>query len=127
MASSTGAREISGKTRQEKTTNLALSNCEANAATLDATHQLAGNDGLIIVIARLGSGEWNRKVTQRRLQTVKAYLTKTPWERPAETVILAEGERVRGYGRIELYVGDKRIDVLAVGRNRPFLTSSCAK
>lgn len=127
MASSTSRTENRWKGSQEKSTDFTLSNCEANAATLDAVHQMAGDDGVIIAVARLGDGERNRSLSRRRLQILKSYLTNAPWTRPRETVVVAEGERVKGYGRIELYVGGKRVHVLPIKRNRAFLVQSCGK
>ena len=99
--------------------------CEYNISTLSAAHQAAGEAGLVIVIARLGDGEYSREFNRRRLHNVRIYLTEFDWHRRPETVITAEGERVKGYGRIELYVQGKLFRVLAVKRNRDLLVGSC--
>ncbi len=78
--------------------------CEYNISTLSAAHHTAGDDGLVIVIARLGDGEYTKDLNRRRLHNVRVYLTEFDWHRRPETVITAEGEPVKGYGRIELYV-----------------------
>jgi hypothetical protein len=99
-------------------------NCEHNIAQLEMASQQAGNDKLII-IARLGDGERNRKLNWRRLQNARAYLSKYITARNPETIILAEGERVTGYGRIEIYVGGKLFSALAVKRNEDLIVGSC--
>jgi len=60
----------------------------------------------LIVIARLGERERSSSLTKRRLKSVWSYLV---YEKriPAAAVVMAEGERAAGYGRIELYVGGK--------------------
>lgn len=116
-----GSKLADSKIRQPTPTN-----CESNAAALDAINQLAGKDNLIIAIARLGNRERKRELNQRRLNNVLAYLTRVGWQRAPETVIIAEGVRAKGYGRVELYVGGKLIVVLAVKRNSDLEVLSCA-
>ena len=85
---------------------------------LDVVAQNAPQDELIIVLARLGNGESRREINRRRLYNVKHCLTKRltheSVRRNAGTVILAEGERVKGYGRIEFYVRGKLFDHLNI-------------
>lgn len=99
--------------------------CEENIALLSASHQAAGKDGLIIAIARLGNGEHRRELNRRRLHNVRVYLTEFDWQRASETVITGEGERVKGVGRVELYVGGKLVAVLGIKRNGDLLVGSC--
>jgi hypothetical protein len=73
-----------------------VTSCEENIALLSGSHQVAGEDGLIIAIARLGDGEHRRELNRRRLHNVLVYLTEFDWQRAPKTVIEAEGERVRG-------------------------------
>jgi hypothetical protein len=100
-------------------------NCEYNSQVLDNIHHLVGEKGLIIVIARLGDGESSRALNRRRLQNVRAYLTESGWKRDPQTLVLAEGERVKGYGRIELYIHGNLFTVLGVNRDRDFAAGSC--
>ena len=99
-------------------------NCEHNIAQLEIASNQAGNDRLII-IARLGDGERNRNLNWRRLQNTRAYLSEYLKARNSETIILAEGERVPGYGRIEIYVGGKLFSAVAVNRNGDLIVGSC--
>ncbi len=100
-------------------------NCESDIAILDAASRQAGEDGLIIVIARLGDGERNRELNHRRLHNVHTYLTEWDGRRNPKTVITAEGERAKGYGRIELYVSGKLFHTLLVYRNGDLVVGSC--
>jgi len=100
-------------------------NCESDIAMLDAASRQAGEDGLIIVIARLGDGERKREVNHRRLYNVRIYLTEWDGRRNPKTVITAEGERTSGYGRIELYVSGKIFHTLLVHRNGELIVGSC--
>jgi hypothetical protein len=99
--------------------------CESNSSTLSASHQAAsatGADSVIIAIAHLGDSERTRELNRRRLHNVRVFLTDF-WKRAPYTVITAEAERVRGYGRVELYVGGRLFDVIAVGTNSDLLVS----
>jgi len=85
-------------------------NCADRTAAIDGTSQQTPADGLIIVIARLGDGETRANLNQRRLHNVRTYWTEflpTQYRRNPETILLAEGEKVRGYGRLEFYIGGK--------------------
>ncbi|MCA1604445.1 MAG: hypothetical protein LC775_02960 [Acidobacteria bacterium] len=102
-------------------------NCEMNAALLDSVRQEALEeaikDGAVIVIARLGNGETSRAHNRRRLLIAKNYLSK--YGLPAQKVITAEGQRVSGYGRVELYVAGKLRVVLLANRNKPMCVECC--
>ncbi len=100
-------------------------NCESDIAILDAASRRAGTDGLIIAIARLGNGEFRRSVNLRRLHNVRAYLTEWNGRRDPKTVVIAEGARVSGYGRIELYVGGTLFQALLVHPNADLIVGSC--
>jgi hypothetical protein len=100
-------------------------NCENHIAILEAAHHDAGKEGLIIVIARQGTGENRRDINRRRLYNARAYLTDYLKLRAPETIITAEGEPVNGYGRIELYVGGRLYYALALRRNADLVVGSC--
>jgi hypothetical protein len=101
-------------------------NCEGNVFVLNAAHVAAnatGADTLIIAIARLGDGERRRELNRRRLHNVRVFLTELQ-KHKAGTVIIAEGERARGYGRVELYVGGRLFEVMAIKTNDDLLVSA---
>jgi hypothetical protein len=100
-------------------------NCETHIAILDIADQDAGRDGLIIIIGRLGDGERSRELNQHRLHSARAYLTEYRAVRSPATIVIAEGERVTGYGRIELYIGGKLHTVFAIRRNADLSVGSC--
>jgi len=100
-------------------------NCEFHIATLDAAHDQAGADGLIIVIARLGDSEQRPELNRRRLHNVRTYLMEFKHRSPT-TIVTAEGERVNGYGRVELYVGGKLFYILMIRANADFAVGSCS-
>ena len=79
-----------------------------------------GPNSLIIAIARLGDGEDRRELNRRRLHNVRVFLANSG-KRSPDTVVVAQGERVKGYGQVELYVGGRLFDVIAVGTNGDLL------
>jgi hypothetical protein len=90
--------------------------CEGAAARLDfAVIEANKLDGAyLIIIARLGTGEVSSNLNQTRLAVAKEYVLR----RGADLkYVLAQGERVKGLGRLELYVGGKLYDVLPLKRN----------
>ena len=100
-------------------------NCETHIAILDIADQDAGRDGLIIMVGRLGDGERSRELNQHRLHSARAYLTEYRAVRSPTTIIIAKGERVAGYGRIELYIGGKLQTAFAIRRNAELSVGSC--
>jgi hypothetical protein len=102
-----------------------LNGCEGNNSYLSNAHHLAGTEGTVIAIARLGEGERSKEVSRRRLHNVRIFLTDFGWHRDPATVITAEGERVKGYGTVELYVRGNLFAVLAIRRNQDLLVGSC--
>lgn len=100
-------------------------NCEFHIATLDAAHDQAGRDGLVIVIARLGDGEQRLDLNRRRLHNVRTYLVEFAHRSPDMT-ITAEGESAKGYGRVELYVGGKLFYVLMIRPNADLAVGACS-
>lgn len=95
------------------------SNNETTKAQLDLLAQSAGNDKLIILIARLGKGESSVRLNRRRLQTASNYL-KTVRAIPEQRIITAESKPVRGLGRVEAYLCDKLLMIFTLERNRNF-------
>jgi hypothetical protein len=66
-------------------------------------------EGYIIAIARLGDGEFSPTLARRRLGFARDYLIN---RRGYEKIVTAVGERVRGYGLVELYVAGELLYVL---------------
>lgn len=101
--------------------------CEVNAAALDSVRSEAlkevREDTVVIVIARLGDGETSRTHIRRRLVAVKNYLRK--YGLPAQRIVAADGERISGYGRVELYVAGKLRVVVLAHRNKSLCVECC--
>jgi hypothetical protein len=100
-------------------------NCEDHIAILEAANHDAGKEGVIIILARLGSRERRSSLNRRRLYNARAYLTEYLRARTSNTIVTAEGERTTGYARIEVYVGGKLYHVFAVERDADFIVGSC--
>lgn len=101
------------------------SNCEFNVSVLTGAHRVAGEDGLVIMIVRLGRREVSRELNRRRLHNARTFLTEFGHRNP-KTIVTAEGGRVDGYGRVELYVGGKLFYVLMVGPNGDLPVGACS-
>lgn len=92
--------------------------CEQNALNFDIiltqAKEYHGSE-MIILIARLGDGENSHKYNKRRLEVVKAGIS--AYDRfPAEKIITAQGERVKGKGLVEVYVGGRLFAVFKARR-----------
>lgn len=74
----------------------------------------------IFVIAKLGIGE-ARRLTNVRLMNTRLKLSTVGLN--IEQIVIGEGERVKGEGRIEIYVGSRlRLIILAKRNKMPNLT-----
>jgi hypothetical protein len=100
-------------------------NCEFNVSVLTGAHRVAGDEGLVIMIARLGRGEVSRDLNRRRLHNARTFLTEFGHRSP-NTIVTAEGDRVDGYGRVELYAGGKLFHVLLASPNGDLPVGACS-
>src|SRR6266404_5654488 len=77
--------------------------CEGAEARLDFavidTRKAEGT--YLIVLARLGSGELSDSLNRQRLSVIKEYILRRGTDLK---YVLASGSRVKGLGRVELYV-----------------------
>ena len=92
---------------------------EDSKAALDLVAETAGEGKLIIMIARLGNGESSRRLSWRRLDTARSFLESVRAV-PKQRMILAEGEVMRGQGRIEVYLDGKLYMINVFARNKDF-------
>ncbi len=96
--------------------------CELNAAHLDILIITARESKeRVFVVAHLGKGETSRYLIHRRLHNARTYLSRLG----SEPVIIAEGERVDGQGRVEFFLGSKLIINALVSRNGDLCVDCC--
>ena len=102
--------------------------CEQNAVSMETlateTLEATKNGGVLIAVASLGTGEQSREFNRRRLYNVREFLKDRASVRP-EKIVVAEGERVNGLGRIEFYLGGKVIGRLFLARNKDLCLICC--
>lgn len=104
-----------------------LLNCERNLQYQDFVISNAlektKNDGVLIVIVRLGDGETSRELN-RRLYNLRRYFTEYSQVLKPEKIVFAEGEKVKGYGRVEYYLDGELFERLLFPKNG-FICHSC--
>jgi hypothetical protein len=98
------------------------------------------DDRKIILVARLGNGERSRELNRRRLYNVQTFLLRETKRQllynvrsfpskhkniSAESIVATEGEKVSGYGRVEIYVGGKLLTTLTVLKNEDLMVDCC--
>jgi hypothetical protein len=92
--------------------------CDAATGRLDHavidTREMEGS--YLIIITRLGKGETSSRLNKQRLSVVEEYVLR----RGANLkYVLAEGRRVKGLGRVELYVGGRLLYIMPIKKNAP--------
>lgn len=102
-------------------------NCETDEASFNVV-RLAAEEGLgagelLIVVARLGEGEKLRGLNRKRLGSVREWMTINNFLRGR--MLFTEGERVRGSGRVEFYIGGKLTQVILTRKNAWLCTRCC--
>jgi hypothetical protein len=100
-------------------------NCENHIKMLEGANDVAGKDGLIILIARPGTGDTKPEISGRRLYSARAYLTDYLRVRSPRTIVTGVGDKVEGYGRLEIYVAGRLYQVLAIRANAELSVGSC--
>jgi hypothetical protein len=93
-----------------------------DVARITATEAAEGRK--TILIARLGNGESSRELNRRRLSNVQIFLSRYKTI-GAENIVVAEAEKVRGYGRVEIYVGGKLLETLTILKNEDLVVDCC--
>lgn len=97
--------------------------CEGAEALLDfaiiETKKLEG--AYLIIISRLGTGEVSTRLNLTRLAIAEEYVLRRGSDLK---YVLAQGSRVRGLGRLEVYVSGRLKDILPFKRN---VGSPCAE
>ena len=97
--------------------------CELNSLYLDMlTNEYRANNERVFVIARLGRGETSRALILRRLDVSRMYLN---GRIKNDRILFAEGERVKGEGRVEFYLGSKLFLVSLAERGRNVCLTCC--
>jgi hypothetical protein len=97
--------------------------CEVNLAQFD--YLMAASPGLnsLIVIAGLGNGEHSVRYNVRRLSAIKFRLKVDP--KLSERLVTAQGERVRGRGRVEIYVNGELRLIYELKKNQDLKVGNC--
>lgn len=103
-------------------------NCDAMLAIFDNVALVASTepnkDSFVIIVAYLGRGEKSRSYNQQRLKALEFYLTKYRGF-SKERLILTEGKRRNGLGKVEFYVGGKLSDEIFLVKRGRICTSCC--
>jgi hypothetical protein len=76
----------------------------------------------LIIIARLGTGEPQR-LNQIRLAVVEEYVLRRGSDL---RYVLGEGKRLKGLGRLEIYVGGRLVDIMPFKKNSKGYCGSAA-
>lgn len=117
------------KTRSSDPQKGGYVNCATSTAALDVLAQNTAPGENIIVIARLGDAETRHDLSWRRLHNVRAYLTEFTsvgnGRRRPETILLAEGERVKGYGGIDIFVQGQLYKSLRIRPGGDLILGTC--
>jgi hypothetical protein len=94
-------------------------NCETTLVRMENIGRLAkastDEKGVLILIARRGNGEKSLTLSRRRLTNVRHGLQVTLGI--VKPIVVAEGERVSGFGRVEVYLDGKFIGALLARKN----------
>ncbi len=91
--------------------------CETNSALSDGIAiEANAKDEKVFIIFRAGNGE-GTKTNSRRLRIVRDFLRIKGWT-DSERFIFAKGEKVKGQGRVEFYLGSKLYFVALAKKGR---------
>ena len=127
------AHSLRAADRQLNTQDLPTTGCftrgqagDETSAILDDIIFAARQSGsIVVIVSRLGDGEYSATLNRRRLHNAVARLVWYSTPLPKKQVVAAVGARVKGPGRIEFYV-DGRLRYLAEpARGKDFDVDCC--
>ena len=125
LRTATGCRSTQDKKAESGVVETFDRNCEANNAIMHVAAVLTlETDSRLFVISRLGTGETRHLLGHRRLHNVRAMFESNRPLGP-DKLITAEGERVKGPGRVEFYRGSELVIVATFRRNADFCVDCC--
>jgi hypothetical protein len=98
--------------------------CELNILYIDeALHEVKSSPSAIIAIAHPGDGESASVWNTRRLDNLERYVRS--FRKSKVELVLAQGDPVRGLGRVNIYVRGQLFRVLTVARNKDLPVGTC--
>lgn len=125
VATASGCRCNQDKKAESEVVETFDRNCESNNALMYAAASLTVKmNSRLFVISRLGAGETRQRLGHRRLHNVRAMFASNGPLGPDE-LITAEGERVKGPGRVDFYRGGELVIVATFRRNADFCVDCC--
>jgi len=99
---------------------------EFNGFTIDNLyHEAAGSGEPVFIISRLGTGERDQRLHERRLHNVIERFTYSGGRSSRERIVAAAGERNSGKGRIEIYVNGRLRFVSEIDREKDIMVDCC--
>jgi hypothetical protein len=105
-------------------------NCEINYSYLELTanklKDKVNENGVLIVIARLGKEEKNKVLNHRRLHNVQQSLVEL-LKVSKEKIVTAESSQAENFGRIEFYLNGKLFGVLLAKKNADICVRCCGR
>jgi hypothetical protein len=111
---------------QEKPDSAKPTSCEINILYIDeALAQIELSESSLIIIAHLGDGEESRSWNQRRLSNIQSYIKK--FRNSKARIIFAQGEKVKGFGQVNIYVKGQLFRTLIVRRNQDIPVGTCTE
>lgn len=94
-------------------------NCEMTLQLMEHVRDLIKSEvdekSVLILIARLGDGEKRLDLNRRRLMNVREGLKMTLGV--VKPIVIAEGERTNGFGRVEVYSGGRFVGALVARKS----------
>jgi len=104
-------------------------NCESGLVVQDfvvnGALEKSKDAGVLIVVVHSGDGERSRLLMQRRLFNVRQYFKNRGSRVPADKLVVSEGEKVPGLGRIDYYLDGKLYARLLFFKGRHICHSCC--
>jgi hypothetical protein len=111
----------------DKVIELKSESCEIDEANfsivMNAALEKVKDGGSLIAIARLGTGDRANNLNRERLRSTKLWLGRADF--PANKLVVAEGERMSGNGRVDFYIGGVLTHVILPKPNGGLCVECC--
>jgi hypothetical protein len=99
---------------------------EGNSATFDALYDEAKrSEKPVIIISRLGTGEYGMRLHERRLHNAVERFTNSGKRYSRDKTVASIGPRVKGKGRIEVYIEGELRFVSEIDRGKDIIVDCC--
>jgi len=98
--------------------------CEFNVPELERIAAKIESNKYLIIVSHPERTE-RKSISSRRLYNAREFFKSSPYDRPTDSILIAEGEPITGYGYVDFFVEGKLELRIHVNKNAELVVTAC--